>query len=191
MTLDQKIEGYLFFKAEPVSYKELAGAFNVQVEHIRSSIEVLKHRLLQSGLVLVEHENAIMLGTKPELGPLFESIRKEELSSELSRASVETLSIILYKSGVTRSEIDYIRGVNSGFILRNLLIRGLIEKETDSRDSRKYVYKPTFDMLGQLGIASIQEMPGYSEIHEALVAGDVGNPDMAHAPEEKQINQEA
>ncbi len=191
MTLDQKIEGYLFFKAEPVAYKELAGAFNVQVEHIHSSIEVLKHRLLQSGLVLVEHENAIMLGTKPELGPLFESIRKEELSSELSRASVETLSIILYKSGVTRSEIDYIRGVNSGFILRNLLVRGLIEKETDSRDSRKYVYKPTFDMLGQLGIGSIQDLPRYSEIHEALVAGDVGNSDTEQAEEEKQPNPEA
>jgi segregation and condensation protein B len=95
-------------------------------------------------------------------------MRKDELSKELSKATLETLSIIIYKQGSTRAEIDYIRGVNSSFILRNLLIRGLIQKESHPTDSRKYFYKPTFELLGFLGIQKLEELPDYQMLAQAL-----------------------
>jgi segregation and condensation protein B len=82
----------------------------------------------------------------------------------LTKSSLETLSIVLYKNGVSRSEIDYIRGVNSSFILRNLIVRGLIEKITDPKDSRRLLYRPTFDALSFMGITSIEQLPNYSEV---------------------------
>jgi len=111
--------------------------------------------------VLVEKDDSVVLGISKELSSIIDSIRKDEVTRELSKASLETLSIVLYKNGVSRSEIDYIRGVNSSFILRNLLVRGLVEKVTDIKDSRKILYRPTFETLSYMGVAHISELPNY------------------------------
>jgi segregation and condensation protein B len=110
----------------------------------------------------------VALGTHPDLSELMLSIRKEELSRDIGKAGLETLSIILYKGEVARSEIDYIRGVNSSFILRNLLIRGLVERFTNPSDSRSYLYKPTFQLMSFLGITKIEDLPKYEEVEEQL-----------------------
>ncbi len=173
MKLDQKIEGLLFFRGEPISVKKLAELLDAKKDDISEALKTLEEKLADRGLTLVRKEDEVMLGTKSELGPILEKIRKEELSKELSKASLETLSIILYRDGVTRSEIDYIRGVNSSFILRNLLVRGLIEKTAHPTDSRRYAYKPAFDLLAYLGISNIAELPGYLETKAALENGDM------------------
>lgn len=95
-------------------------------------------------------------------------MRKEELSKDLSKASLETITIILYKNGATRSEIDYIRGVNSSFILRNLAIRGLVEKVPSPDDSRKITYRPTFDLLSYMGVTRIEEIKEFANYHSIL-----------------------
>ena len=168
MTLDQKIEGLLFFKGEPISVKKLAELLGVSKDEIRDALKILEEKLAGRGLQLIFKEDAVMLGTNKELSPILENLRKEELSRELSKASLETLAVILYKEGATRSDIDYIRGVNSSFILRNMLIRGLIEKITDPTDSRRYIYKPTFDLLSFLGLSKISELPDYGEMKTML-----------------------
>ena len=118
--------------------------------------------------MLLEKDNEISLGTAPELSDLIENLQKEELNKELSKASLETLSIILYKNGANRSEIDYIRGVNSSFTLRALSIRGLIEKITDPKDNRRFIYKPSFELLSYMGIKSVEELPDYSEVSNSI-----------------------
>ena len=163
MTLDQKIEAILFYKGEPIMHKKLAELLGVSKDEIRDALKILEEKLAGRGLQLIFKEDAVMLGTNKELSPILENLRKEELSRELSKASLETLAVILYKEGATRSDIDYIRGVNSSFILRNMLIRGLIEKITDPTDSRRYIYKPTFDLLSFLGLSKISELPDYGE----------------------------
>lgn len=185
MTLDQKIEGLLFFRGEPISMKKLAEFLGVKKDDVMEALKILEEKLADRGLTLVRKEDEVMLGTKSELGPMLEKIRKEELSKELSKASLETLSVILYKDGVARSEIDYIRGVNSSFILRNLLVRGLIEKITHPTDSRRYIYKPTFDLLAHLGISSVSELPGYLETKAAL-----DNQEAKEEPEEGEVMEE-
>lgn len=168
MTLDTKIEGLLFFKGEPVSQKELAKFLDVSVEEVTQALKNLEEKLSDRGLQILYKGDEVTLGTHAELGPLLEKIRKEELDKELSKASLETLSVVMYKEGVTRSEIDYIRGVNSSFILRNLLIRGLIEKVVHPLDSRKYAYKPTFELLSYMGVSKIEDLPDYEVTRDAL-----------------------
>jgi len=78
------------------------------------------------------------------------------------------LSIIIYKGPISRAEIDYIRGVQSNFIIRNLSIRGLIEKVINPKDARSFLYKPTFDLLQYLGVAKIEEMPEFEAVKVQL-----------------------
>src|ERR1035437_2508492 len=168
MQIEQQIEAILFFKGEPVSRKKLSEILNVGQTEINEGVEKLKENLKGRGIVLLEKENEITLGTAPELSKLIEDLQKEELNKELSKASLETLSIVLYKNGVSRAEIDYIRGVNSSFSLRALSVRGLVEKSLDLKDNRRYIYKPSFEMLSFMGIKSVGELPDYQEVNNSI-----------------------
>jgi len=168
LQLESKIEGLLFYKGEDVAVSKLSELFSVTLEEIELALNKLKESLNNRGLVLVRKDDSVVLGINAKLSDLITSIRKDEITKELSKATLETLSIILYKNGVVRSEIDYIRGVNSSFILRNLLIRGLIEKTIDIADSRRILYKPTFETLSFMGVSSIEQIPSYNEIKTQL-----------------------
>lgn len=170
MKLESKIEGLLFYKGEDITIKKLSELFEVSLDEINEALNNLDKSLIDRGIVILRKDDSVALGITPLLSPLIESIRKDEISKELSRASLETLSIILYKNGVSRSEIDYIRGVNSSFILRNLLIRGLIEKVTDEKDTRRILYRPTFETISYMGITSIDQIPNYKEVRAELDA---------------------
>jgi len=168
MNLESKIEAILFWKGEPMSRKKIAEILKVGEAEINEGIEKLKINLKERGVAILEKDNEITLGTAPELSDLIENLQKEELNKELSKASLETLSIVLYKNGASRGEIDYIRGVNSSFTLRALSIRGLVEKINDPKDNRRYIYKPSFELLSYMGIKSIEELPDYSEVSNSI-----------------------
>jgi segregation and condensation protein B len=119
-------------------------------------------------VVIVENGEEVMLGTAPELSEMIANLQKEELNKELSKASLETLSILLYKNGATRSEIDYIRGVNTSFTLRALSVRGLVEKTTDLNDNRRFIYKPSFELLSYMGVKSVEELPEFTEVNKGI-----------------------
>jgi len=168
MELESKIEGLLFYKNEELKIDKLASLLDVSVEQINEALAKLENSLLSRGIVLIRKNDSVILGVNSELSPIIETIRKDEISKELTKASLETLSIILYKNNVSRSEIDYIRGVNSSFILRNLLVRGLIEKIVDPKDTRRMLYRPSLDALSFMGITSINKLPNYEEIQKQL-----------------------
>ncbi len=168
MELEQKIEAILFWKGEPVSRKKLGEILAANMAEMNEAIDKLKNNLAGRGIVLSENEDELQLGTAPELSELFEKMQKEELNKELSKASLETLSIVLYKGGASRADIDYIRGVNSSFILRALAIRGLVERAPDPQDSRRNIYKPTFELLSFMGVTSPEELPDYADVHAGI-----------------------
>lgn len=168
LQLDAKIEALLFYKGEPISFKDLAKAFDANEEEVKLAVAKLKEVLAGRGLTLVLNDNEVMLGTAFQLSSFFEEMRKEELNKDLSRASLETLSIVLYKEKVSRADIDYIRGVNSGFILRNLQIRGLVDKNSDSKDSRVSLYSPSLELLAHLGVSKVSELPDYETVIKNL-----------------------
>ncbi len=78
MDLAQKIEAILFWKAEPVPVKKLAGLLNESVGAIRQGIEQLEQNLKGRGVALVQTDDEVMLGTAKELSPLIEQLTKDE-----------------------------------------------------------------------------------------------------------------
>lgn len=170
--LESKIEAILFFKGEPVSIKKLVEILKVSKEEVKEAVASLKNKFIDRGIVLINKDEEITLGTSPEFSDLIENLQKEELSKELSKASLETLSIVLYKNGANRALIDYIRGVNSSFTLRALSVRGLIEKTVDQTDNRRYVYKPSFELLSFMGVTSVEELPDYAEVAKSISSSE-------------------
>ncbi|MDQ3014596.1 MAG: SMC-Scp complex subunit ScpB [bacterium] len=186
MPLDAQIEAILFWKGEPMKVKKLAAILDKTDEEIQAGLAELGKKIEGRGVQLIVKEDEVMLGTHNELGTLIESLIKEELMRDLGKAGLETLSIILYRGPVTRRDIDYIRGVNSNFILRNLLVRGLVEKVTNPQDERSFLYKPTFQLLSFLGISNIEELPEYTEVRKEIENHHTANLDEPTQQEDNQ-----
>lgn len=158
-SLESKIEAVLFFKNEPISVDELAKWLVEKPDAIKTAITNLSNSYNERGIVLVKDGESISLGTSPSLSELIENLQKEEMSRELGRAGLETLAIILYRGPISRREIDHIRGVSSGYILRHLLVRGLIERTEGTE--RSYSYKATLKLLEYLGITRREDLPEF------------------------------
>lgn len=163
-SLASKIESVLFYKAEPMKIKNLAQILGVDENQINEAVQTLSNDLQSRGLRIISKDDAVVLVTSPDNSEIIKNLQKEELSKNLSKAALETLSIVIYKGPIRRSEIDYIRGVNSQFSLRLLLVRGLIEKITDPKDERSYLYKPSFELLAHLGIQKIEDVPDFAKV---------------------------
>jgi segregation and condensation protein B len=76
----------------------------------------------------------------------------------------------LYRKKISKPELDTIRGVNSQFIVRSLLIRGLIAKEGSATDGRTFIYRPTPELFSFLGITQTEDLPEYTETLAKLAA---------------------
>lgn len=168
MKIENKIEAILLFKNEPVTLVELSKILNVPRENLQFAISNLQNEYTNRGMVIISDGEKISLGTNPELSELIETIQKEEFSRDLGRAGLETLAIILYKGPVARREIDYIRGVNSGFIIRNLLVRGLVERSESIVGERSFSYKPTLELYRFLGLTKQDELPEFKDAYKKL-----------------------
>ncbi len=168
MNLSSKIESILFYKGEAMSIKQLADILSENEETIVKALFDLKNSLGERGICLIKNEKRVMLGTAPEMHKIIEGMKKEELSKDLGKAGLETLSIILYQGLVRKSEIDYIRGVNSASILRNLMIRGLIERKNDIKNQRSFLYSPTLELLSFMGISDLEELPEYEKVKKEI-----------------------
>ncbi len=166
------IESILFFKNEPVSVAKLATVLSIDANTVEKALAEIQETYSTRGIRLVRNGDEVMFSTAPEASEIITALTKEELTRDIGKAGLEVLSIITYKGIVSRREIDYIRGVNSGFIVRNLLIRGLIEK-TESKDGeRSFAYKPTFELLSYLGVSSLKEMPEYENVQKEFAVAE-------------------
>ena len=168
MNISNSIESILFYKNEPVHKSELVKILSVSKEEIEQALSELNNTLDNRGLSLIQTEDKVSLGTSQSSADLIEKIRKEELSKEIGKAGLETLAIILYKGAASRREIDYIRGVNSNFILRALVMRGLVERVENKADARSFLYKPTLEVLAHLGVQSLDGLPEYASIRKEI-----------------------
>ncbi|PIP86845.1 SMC-Scp complex subunit ScpB [Candidatus Campbellbacteria bacterium CG22_combo_CG10-13_8_21_14_all_36_13] len=165
--LSQKIEAILFANGDPISYKNLSNLLDVNKKTLEEGMDELQKVLNGRGLILIKNNDLVSLGTSPETSEVIEKLKKEELERPLGKAGSETLSIVLYMGPVTKSDVNYIRGVDSSSILRNLLVRGLVERNSSS-DTRGYVYSTTIDTLRYMGISNVEELPDYENIKNVI-----------------------
>ncbi|OGY63666.1 MAG: SMC-Scp complex subunit ScpB [Candidatus Harrisonbacteria bacterium RIFCSPLOWO2_02_FULL_41_13b] len=165
-----KLEALLFIYGEALFFKKISQTLDMEEQEVKEAVMSLAESYKDGsrGLQLVVDDEKVQLTTKPEFGKLLEDMVKGELHEELTSASLETLSIIIYSAPISRAEVDYIRGVNSTFILRNLLIRGLIERELDPKRANAFIYKPSFEFLRHLGISKKEDLPEFEQFQQLI-----------------------
>ena len=167
--INDALEAILFVYGEPMKIRKAAELLGVSEEEVESAAQALKEKNeVSGGLLLIVSESGLQLATKPEFSELVQKIAKEEMDSELSPASLETLAIIAYLGPVSRAEIEFIRGVNSSFILRNLSIRGLIERKSDPRRPSTFTYQSSLDFLKHIGLDTPEKLPEYEKYRGLL-----------------------
>jgi segregation and condensation protein B len=150
--------------------KHLSALLGIQEPELQKTLEALTASLKGSGVTLVLTEREAELRTAPEAAALIQTFRESELSRDLGKASLETLAVIAYQAGTSRSEIDWVRGVNSSASVRTLLMRGLIEGREDPDDKRRVRYTLTTEALAHLGLSSLDALPRKEELGGAARA---------------------
>lgn len=164
------LEALLFVYGEPIEYKRLADILEINESDLSSLVERLAagYESGSRGLSLVRHGTKIQLVTKPSLARFMSRLVEGEFQEDLTPAATETLSLILYGGPLSRAQIEYVRGVNSSFILRSLLLRGLIERSPDPRRQNVYLYAASFNILKKLGLDSVDKLPDYNKYRSAV-----------------------
>ena len=166
MSLLSQIESILFVASKPLSLKEICRAVQQREEEVHQAVEELKAKYNHetSGLQILTIDDKVQMATNPENKKQVEQFIKNEAAGELTRPQLETLTVIAYRGPLTRPELEQIRGVNCAIILRNLLLRGLIdEKEVENKILP--IYALSFEALRHLGINDPTALPDYSALH--------------------------
>ena len=188
MNSTQALIVFLFAKGEPVKKEQVQKYLGLADEAFSSAIRDAAAFLEQGGLTLVDDGKEIELRTSSAMKELVEKIRKDEFSKDIGKAGIETLAIVLYRGPASRSEIDYIRGVNSSHILRSLAMRGLLRRVPHPKDDRSFLYEPTTELLAHFGISSVQELPEYAEVTAELSQLETASHEAETAVEEDEVS---
>ncbi len=166
MLLSATLESLLFASAKPVAFSALRKQLAVEESALTEALEDIRRRFNvdSSGIHLMEHEGQWQFVTNPASAEAVSAFLKQETAGELTRPSLETLTVIAYRGPITRPELEQIRGVNCSLIIRNLLVRGLIEERDDTARLQP-VYTVSTDFLRHLGLTSVDALPDYAALH--------------------------
>ncbi|MFH0840459.1 MAG: SMC-Scp complex subunit ScpB [bacterium] len=165
MNTKSKIESILFIAAKPMSINDLAKILELDEKEVRQACEELKQDYTErkGGIVIIKDSAKYQMVSAPDNAKVVKEFVKQEVTGELSKPSLETLTIIAYRGPIAKLELDRIRGINCSLILRNLLIKGLIEAKTEKTET---YYSVTTDFLKFLGITETKELPDYEQLSQ-------------------------
>jgi len=168
--LENVLESILFVSGEAVDINDIVDKLDVTKQEIKNAVKCLKTKYGEgSGITLLEFNNKLQLASNSiystEVSLVLNPIRQRNLS----KATLETASIIAYKQPVTRLEIEEIRGVSSDYAINILMEHGLIEivgrKDTVGKPA---LFGTTDEFLKRFNISSIEELPDYNELLEKV-----------------------
>ncbi len=169
------LEAALFAYGEPMPRKTLVDLLGIPAEDLDALVAAYKQSLEEDparGLTLLDQGNRVQLVTKPAASSIVSALFKAEVAEELTPASLETLSLITYFGPLTRAKLEYVRGVNSAFTLRNLLVRGLVERIGETGRANAYQYRASADLMRHLGVRTAEELPDYEALRQLLVRAE-------------------
>jgi len=163
------IESLLYISTRPLSFKELAKLTNQKVNEVEATVKELvdEYNLKDGGIKIIQNGHEVQMTTNPRHTELIQGFLGEEVSGELTPASIETLSIIAYRQPISREDLEQIRGVNCAIILRNLLIRGLAEEE---KSGGQALYRLSVDFIKHLGVTDVKELPDFEKLSSINIA---------------------
>lgn len=162
--LKNAIESLLFVASKPLKTKELSNFLQIPQEEVRAALEALRQQRAGSGIVVLESNGEYQLATNSANSTLVKNFLNAELREKLTDATLEVLAIIAYRQPISKPEIEAIRGVNSQYSLRHLLMRGLIEKIPNPADARSFLYQTTTEFLQHLGLTSVADLPEFEKL---------------------------
>ena len=163
-----QIEALLFALGKPLTRNEVATMLECSATELEEALQTVG---TGRGVVLVDDGTTLELRVAPAATQLVERIRKQDYSRDIGRAGLEVLAAILYRGPLSRSEIDFIRGVNSSQTVRTLLMRGLIQKTAGTKNTRSgFVYEATTETLATLGVTHMSDLPDYMAVQNKLTA---------------------
>jgi len=163
-----QLESLLLVAGKPLPYATLTKLLECSPEELQEAIASLekKYNTPESGVHLLVNDRKVQFATNPDHRKLIADFIKDETTGELTKPSLETLTIIAYRQPVTKEELEHIRGVNCSLILRNLLIRGLVESQ-DERGGLATTYSVTMDFVRFLGINKVEELPDFARLNSS------------------------
>jgi segregation and condensation protein B len=160
--LRRAVEAVLFVSDEPMPTGALAQTLEVDRASVESALEDLAagYEARSGGVVLRNVAGGWRLSTHPDAAPFVERFVLSSRHSRLTRAALETLSIVAYKQPVTRHQISAIRGVDSDGVVRALTDRGIVaEVGREDAPGRPVLYGTTPEFLERLGLDSLSSLP--------------------------------
>lgn len=165
------IEAMIFSSEQPLSAEKIATLLEIEKEEVIEILKILIQEYNQNdmhGIEIIEVGGGFFFRTKTKYAPYIRKIIMGK-DAELSKATMETLSIIAYKQPITRAEIEHIRGVDSGNPIRSLLEKKLI-KILGRKDvpGRPHVYGTTKEFLKAFGLKDLSELPNLKEIKDIM-----------------------
>ena len=169
--LKYALEAMLFASGEPLSINAMAQTLEITPSETKKLLNELKdeYDYAQRGIRIMRMDNKYQMLSRNEYFDYIKKILQIAPASFLSQAALETLSIVAYKQPVTRSDIEYIRGVQSSSSLDLLVDRGLV-RASGKLDwpGRPSGYETTEEFLKMLNISSLNELPSYEEFRNGI-----------------------
>jgi len=166
ISLLAQVESILFVASKSLDCKKIAKALGKDEGSVEEALGnlILKYNRDNSGIHIFHEDGEYRMSTNPCCGEAIEVFVKDEIAGELTCAQLETLTVIAYRGPITRPELEQIRGVNCSVIIRNLMIRGLINESQEKNELVPY-YSLSLDALRELGISNSSDLPDYDSLH--------------------------
>jgi segregation and condensation protein B len=173
--LKSAIESLLFISGSPLSIDRLKGIFEeVTTEQIEAQLQAIRQECddRNAGISLAEVAGGYQYATRPENVTWIRKFKAVKVSAKLSRPALETLAIVAYKQPITRTEVEAVRGVNIGGIIRNLMERRLV-KIVGKKDvpGKPLLYGTSSEFLQYFGLKDLSSLPTLKQFQE-LEAGE-------------------
>jgi segregation and condensation protein B len=160
MNIPAALEALMFVSAEPVTPSQLAVALEISTSAVEQGLTQLGGELQTRGLRIQRQAGRVQLTTASEMSIVIERFLGLEATSRLSRAAIETLSIVAYLQPVTRPQIEAVRGVSSDGVMKSLLVKGLVQEAGRTEGpGRPILYGTSTEFLQHFGLNSLMELP--------------------------------
>ena len=168
--MEAVIEGLLYVQGDiGLTIKDIMNILEIDEDTAKRAVLSLKNYYDENkrGLRINFLGNTIKLTTREEHKEYYAKLLENPSSNGLSNSAIETLAVIAYNEPITRGEVDAFRGVDSSYVMRRLLAKGLI-KECGKSDTpgRPILYKTTDEFLDYFGLASKEDLPSIEMLTE-------------------------
>jgi len=163
--IKKQIEAIIFISSSPITIQDLVKFFNLEENIIKEVVDKLIEDYSQRGIIILKKDDSLQFVTSNQVSETVEKFMKFQLEKDLTPAALETLAIVAYLGPITRAQIEILRGVNSSYILRELMIRGYVERK---QEGHNFYYDISLEFLKFFGIQNKEELPNFLQTKEKL-----------------------